>query len=77
MANIVPADGMLMVAEWFDYAVRRVPQLQSEALDQAQQHGRERRFDVAPSAVPIGAASKRRACSPGEMFSVSGSWLRR
>jgi uncharacterized caspase-like protein len=51
IADRTPADGSLTIDEWFDYAVRRVPQLQEEAMGRAQQQDRVLRFDVAPAAT--------------------------
>lgn len=46
VADDTPRDGKITLEEWFTYAVRRVPQLQSDALTQAQQQGRTLRFDL-------------------------------
>ena len=43
-ADSAPADGELTVTEWFAHAVRRVPELQAAALDNARTQGRELRF---------------------------------
>ena len=33
MADAEPADGTVVLQEWFDYAVRRVPMLQAEVAE--------------------------------------------
>jgi len=48
VADRRPADGAVTLDEWFDYAVRRVPALQAEAMTEAGRAGRIIRFDVAP-----------------------------
>jgi uncharacterized caspase-like protein/WD40 repeat protein len=45
-ADRTPTDGAVTIEEWFDHAARRVPQLQSEAIDGARQQGRVLRFDT-------------------------------
>jgi WD40 repeat protein len=40
-ADTDPRDGVVSAREWFDYAVRRVPQLQRAMMDEARTAGRE------------------------------------
>jgi WD40 repeat protein len=47
VADTKPADGQVSVTEWFEYASRRVPQLQSEALNEAATNGRKLSFEAA------------------------------
>jgi uncharacterized caspase-like protein len=46
IADVKPADGQITAIEWFEYATRRVPQLQLQALQEAAAKQRELRFDV-------------------------------
>jgi uncharacterized caspase-like protein/WD40 repeat protein len=46
-ADQSPADGKITAAEWFEYASRRVPELQMEAMRQAAENGRQLTFEVA------------------------------
>lgn len=45
VADTRPVDGQVSVVEWFEYASRRVPQLQSEALNQTPANGRTLTFE--------------------------------
>lgn len=48
-ADTRPADGQLSAVEWFEYAARRVPQLQGEALNQPLAASRSLRFEISDS----------------------------
>jgi hypothetical protein len=50
VADRAPVDGAITVDEWFEHAVRRVPQLQAEALGVARQQGRILEFESGSSA---------------------------
>jgi hypothetical protein len=54
VADTRPIDGQVSVVEWFEYASRRVPQLQSEALNQAQTDNRQLSFELVPASNPGG-----------------------
>jgi WD40 repeat protein len=54
VADTRPIDGQVSVVEWFEYASRRVPQLQSEALNQSQADNRQLTFELAPAFNPAG-----------------------
>jgi WD40 repeat protein/uncharacterized caspase-like protein len=44
MADFEPHDGQVMIREWLDYSVYRVPQMQSEAMEQSRKLGRNLSF---------------------------------
>jgi WD40 repeat protein len=46
-ADKQPTDGQITAAEWFEYASRRVPEMQAEAMAQAAQAGRILTFEAA------------------------------
>jgi uncharacterized caspase-like protein len=46
-ADVKPADGQITAIEWFEYATRRVPQLQLQALEEAASKKRALRFELA------------------------------
>lgn len=51
VADVKPADGQLTAIEWFEYAQRRVPQLQVAALREAESGNRVLTFDgIVPTA---------------------------
>jgi hypothetical protein len=63
-ADSAPADGELTVTEWFAHAVRRVPELQAAALDNARTQGRELRFALdVPTALQTPRVFARRDAS--------------
>ena len=45
-ADVKPADGRITAIEWFEYATRRVPQLQLQALQEATAKQRLLRFQM-------------------------------
>jgi hypothetical protein len=45
-ADVKPADGLISAIEWFEYATRRVPQLQLPALQEAATKNRILRFEI-------------------------------
>jgi uncharacterized caspase-like protein len=45
-ADVKPADGQITAIEWFEYATRRVPQLQLQALQEAAAKQRLLRFEM-------------------------------
>jgi uncharacterized caspase-like protein/WD40 repeat protein len=49
VADRTPTDGAVTIEEWFEHAVRRVPELQSQAIDAARETGRALRFEVGPT----------------------------
>ncbi|HBY62642.1 MAG TPA: hypothetical protein DEH78_22705, partial [Solibacterales bacterium] len=51
-ADRKPADGEITAIEWFEHAALRVPQLQAEALEQAQRANRLLTFHAQPDAEP-------------------------
>ena len=55
-ADVKPADGQITAIEWFEYATRRVPQLQMEALQEAAAQKRLLVFDG--TASPDAAAGR-------------------
>jgi uncharacterized caspase-like protein len=61
LADVKPADNQITAVEWFEYATRRVPQLQMEALQEASAKGRILTFDVDNPAVK---ASESRLQTP-------------
>jgi WD40 repeat protein/uncharacterized caspase-like protein len=46
--DVQPKDGSISAIEWFDYATHRVPQLQMQALADAEKAGRLLTFDAEP-----------------------------
>ena len=44
MADFEPHDGQVMIREWLDYSVYRVPQMQLEAMEQSRKLGRNLSF---------------------------------
>jgi WD40 repeat protein len=54
VADTRPIDGQVSVVEWFEYASRRVPQLQSAALNQSQGDNRQLTFELTPASNPAG-----------------------
>jgi WD40 repeat protein len=44
MADFEPRDGQVMIREWLDYSVYRVPQMQLEAMEQSRKSGRNLSF---------------------------------
>jgi hypothetical protein len=59
VADTSPADGMLTETEWLEYAARRVPQMQIEALEKAHADGRKLTLEIVP-----GNAGSERLQSP-------------
>jgi hypothetical protein len=53
-ADTRPIDGQVSVVEWFEYASRRVPELQSAALNQPQGDNRQLTFELTPASNPAG-----------------------
>jgi hypothetical protein len=46
VADTQPDDKQITAVEWFEYASRRVPQLQMQALEEATSKGRALTFDA-------------------------------
>ena len=55
VADSAPADGVITETEWLEYAARRVPQLQIEAMEKAREDGRKLTLEI----VTDNAASAR------------------
>ena len=53
-ADVKPADGQITAIEWFEFATRRVPQLQLQALQEAAAKQRILRFEMGDAEVTTG-----------------------
>ena len=64
VADTMPVDGKITASEWFEYASRRVPQLQIKALEETEGGSRQIHFESAETADAVPSQKRSRLQTP-------------